>query len=160
MPRVELVLQVFVASPSDVMPEREVLESIILELNQIWSKKLNLRLELNRWETNTYSSFGKDPQDVINRQIGNEFDIFIGILWGRVGTPTPRAVSGTLEEFERAYERYKNDPNSIEIMFYFKDHPIPPSKIKPEQLQKLQEFKSNLGEKGGLYFPFEDIAKF
>lgn len=160
MPRNESVIQVFVASPSDVKAEREALESVIQELNKIWSKKLRLRLDLNKWETDVYPGFGQDPQDVINRQIEDEYDIFIGILWGRIGTPTLRAESGTLEEFQRAYARHQEDPDSIDLMIYFKDAPIAPSKIDIEQLRKLQEFRSSLGEKGGLYWSFESLSNF
>ena len=42
------VLQVFVASPSDVDAEREALESAIAELNQIRSAASGIRLELIR----------------------------------------------------------------------------------------------------------------
>jgi hypothetical protein len=160
MPRSELVLQVFVASPSDVKVEREALESVIAELNRTWSKKLSLRLELNRWETSIYPGFGSDPQEVINKQIGDNYDIFIGILWGRVGTPTPRAQSGTLEEFERAYSKYQRDPDSIELMIYFKDAPIAPSNINTDQLSAVKKFRSGLGEQGGLYWTFETTSEF
>ena len=42
---------------------------------------------------------GSDPQQIINSQVSDEYDIFIGILWTRFGTPTERAGSGTEEEF-------------------------------------------------------------
>ena len=32
-------------------------------------------------------------------------DIFVGILWSRIGTATADAVSGTVQEFEEAYWR-------------------------------------------------------
>ncbi|MYD31374.1 MAG: DUF4062 domain-containing protein, partial [Nitrospira sp. SB0661_bin_20] len=64
-------------------------------------------MDVVRWETRTTPGFGKDPQDVINKQISDAYDIFIGIMWTRFGTPTPRAGSGTEEEFLRAYDRYK-----------------------------------------------------
>jgi hypothetical protein len=160
MPRVELVLQVFVASPSDVKAEREVLESVIAELNRTWSKKLGLRLELNRWETSVYPAFGSDPQDVINKQLEEHYDIFIGILWGRIGTPTPRAQSGTLEEFERAYSKHQEDPDSVELMIYFKDAPISPSNINIDQLSRVKEFRGVLGQQGGLYWTFESLSEF
>ncbi|TOO45297.1 DUF4062 domain-containing protein, partial [Vibrio parahaemolyticus] len=58
MAKSQHVLSVFVASPSDVKQERNLLESIINELNKTWSKTLNLRLELLRWETDCYPAFG------------------------------------------------------------------------------------------------------
>lgn len=45
-------------------------------------------------------------------------------------------------------------------MVYFKDAPISPSKINIQQLQGVQEFRSSLSGKGGLYSVFEDQAGF
>ena len=160
MPRNTSVFQVFVASPSDVADERGVLEGVIAQLNQIWSKSLGITFELLKWETNVHPSFASDPQTVINNQIGLEYDVFIGIFWGRLGTPTPRAASGTLEEFERAYQRFVLTKTSPEIMIYFKDAGIPPSKTDIEQLKQVNEFRSTLSEMGGLYSMFEDQAGF
>jgi hypothetical protein len=159
MPRDENVLTVFVASPGDVVEERAALEDVIRELNTTWSKILGLRLELIRWETNVYPDFGEDVQDVINRQVGDDYDIFIGIMWAKYGTPTKRAGSGTEEEFQKAYKRYKEIGN-LKIMFYFKDAPISPSKIDTEQLSKIAEFKRELGSKGGLYWEFKSTEEF
>ncbi len=160
MPRSETVLQVFVASPGDVAEEREVLESVVAELNRTWSKSLGLRLELLRWETSTRPGIGSEPQAVINSQIGDEYDVFIGILWGRIGTPTSKAESGTLEEFERAHARWKADPSSVEIMVYFKDKAIKPSAIDGDQNSRVQHFKRSLGDEGVLHHTFEGIENF
>lgn len=160
MARQTTIFQVFVASPSDVDEERKVLELVITQLNQIWSRSLGLTFELLKWETNVRPGFSSDPQTVINEQIGSEYDVFIGIFWGRLGTATPRAGSGTVEEFERAYSRFLNTGAVPEIMLYFKDAPIAPSKIDPNQLKRLQEFKSSLTDRGGLYFDFEDTSGF
>lgn len=160
MPRETVVLQVFVASPSDVSEERSLLEIVIAELNRTWSRSLSITFELIKWETNVRPSFSTDPQAAINEQIGMEYDVFIGIFWGRLGTETPRALSGTIEEFNRAYGRFQTTKNLPEIMLYFKDAPISPSKIDARQLQEVQEFKSSLTGKGGLYSDFEDQAGF
>jgi hypothetical protein len=53
MTRTATVVQVFVASPSDVQEERDILEVLISELNGSWSKALGVRFELIRWETHT-----------------------------------------------------------------------------------------------------------
>lgn len=160
MPRTESVITIFISSPSDVSAEREVLEAIISELNRTWSSSLGVRLEPIMWETHSRPSFGTDPQDVLNRQLPDDYDVFLGILWGRIGTPTPRAESGTVEEFYRAYERYKKDNNAVDLMVYFKDVGIPPSKAEPEQLTQIQQFKETLGKIGGLYSTFEDTSSF
>ena len=156
MAEMQTLLQVFVASPDDVLEERQILEDVISEWNLTWSGTQKVRLELLKWETHTYPAIGKDTQDVVNQQIGENYDTFLGIMWGRFGSPTNQAGSGTEEEFNRAYSRLKTAPGSVQIMFYFKDAGIPPSKMDPEQLPKVLAFKSKIAaEYGGLYHEFE-----
>lgn len=160
MARQEQVLTVFVASPSDVEAERGRLEDVIRELNITWSRELGIRLDLVRWETHAYPGVGADAQDVINKQIPEDFDFFVGIMWCRYGTPTGRSGSGTVEEFERAKARYDTDKSSVHLMVYFKDEPIPPSHLDPAQLAKVNDFKNSLGTEGGLYWNFANIDQF
>ncbi|WP_151867640.1 DUF4062 domain-containing protein [Acinetobacter soli] len=150
MPQQQVILNVFLASPSDVSSEREVIQNIINELNKTWSKNLNLRLELLRWETDVVPSFGESPQDVINQQIGSDYDIFIGLLWSRFGMPTKDYESGTEEEFYRAYELY-NKGKDIDLLIYFKNDPISLEDIDPHQIQKIKAFKQTMQNLGGIY---------
>ena len=160
MPRDERVFVVFVASPSDMQPERDALEEVILELNSTWSQKFGTRFALVRWETHGVPGFGTDAQDVLNREIPDDADIFIGLMWGKYGTPTSRAGSGTEEEFQRALERSRQDSASIRIMIYFKDAPLAPSQIDTDQLARVQRFQLSLGDEGGLYWKFSEITEF
>lgn len=160
MARIETVLRVFVASPDDMTEERELLESVVRELNNTWSEKLGIRLDLVRWETHAYPSVGLDAQTVINDQIGDDYDIFVGMMWKRFGTPTGRAGSGTEEEFERAYQRFREKPNELRIMFYFKDYPVKPSEMDLEQLTLIKEFREKLGAKGTLYWTYTNPEEF
>ena len=160
MPRQENVIVVFVASPSDLDPERNCLEEVIKELNRSWSRSTGFRLELVRWETHGYPEVGQDPQDVLNRELPNDSDIFIGLMWSRYGTETGRAGSGTEEEFNRALERHRRDPESIRIMFYFKDAPLAPSEIDPDQLRSVACFRAKLGSEGTLYWTFKTLEDF
>jgi hypothetical protein len=160
MPRSIQRLRVFLASPSDTAKERECLQRVVTELNRLWSDLHSLELELVRWETHAYPGFGSDAQDVINREIGDDYEIFIGILWSRFGTPTQRAPSGTQEEFEKAYHRYVMAPESISLLFYFKDSPVPPSQISPADIELVQKFKARIASAGGLYWCFETEVDF
>lgn len=153
-------LSVFVASPGDVSEEREALEEIIRELNTLWRSSRAIRLDLVRWETHAYPSIGIDAQAVINEQIGDDYDIFIGILSGRFGTPTGRAGSGTEEEFQRAYERHKAWPDGLRILLYFKDAHVKLSEVDLNQLAQVRAFRSAVGEKGSLYWEYKDKDEF
>ena len=155
------LLQVFVASPSDVIAERKILEEVVNEFNITWGDTQKVRLELLKWETHARPGFGEDAQDVINKQIGDEYDMFLGIMWGRFGSPTNRSESGTEEEFNKAYSRFKTAPNSLQIMLYFKDAGLSPGQIDPEQLGKVQKFRNKISsELGGLYHLFENTEEF
>lgn len=144
MPRTETVIRVFVASPSDVDDERQRIRDVINELNGMICSVYSIRLELVTWENSTYPSMGEDAQDVINRQIADDYDVFVGIMWSRFGSETGRHGSGTEEEFERAYDRYADGRNLLELMFYFKDEPVAPSKLDPIQLGKVFEFRDRI----------------
>lgn len=160
MPRTETILRVFVASPRDLAEERETLESVIHELNVTWSRTVGIRLDLIKWETHTYPSVGIDAQAVINEHIADDYDIFIGLMWTRFGSPTGRAGSGTAEEFYRAYKKHQENTNQVRIMFYFKDAPMSLSELDPEQLILIRDFKKDLGEKGAYYWTFTSRDEF
>jgi len=134
------ILTVFIASPSDVGEERLAAARAIQEINQTLGPTSSYRLELVGWETHAIPGLGADAQDVINQAIP-EYDIFVGIMWSRFGRPTLRAASGTLEEFQAAKVKYENDPESVRVMFYFKNKPIPIDQIDPEQIQQIVNFK-------------------
>lgn len=161
MAKTRTILQVFVASPSDVADERTMLADVISEFNNTWGDRNAVTLELLRWETHSHPALGADSQDVINNHIGDEYDIFIGIMWGRFGTRTKRAESGTEEEFNRALARRLPSNAEVQILFYFKDAALQPSKIDALQLQKVQEFKKRIAdEHGGLYHAFQTSEQF
>lgn len=149
------LLRIFVSSPGDLAFEKEIIEAVIDELNSSSYPKSDLRLELVKWETHGYPEIGEDDaQHKINKQIGDDYDIFIGLMWARFGTPTNRAKSGSEEEFNRAYDRYLRDPQGLRILYYFKDAPIPPSQIDPQQLSKVNEFRAHL-QTVGLIWTFD-----
>jgi hypothetical protein len=144
------VLKVFVASPDDVAGERNALAKLLSDINDVLAylaPEMRLSLELVRYETHSYPDIGA-PQEVINREIPVDYDIFIGIMWKRAGTPTATAPSGTIEEFRRACERRKQG-SLPRIMFYFCDQPIPvPSAADLPQLNEVVKFRSQLASQG------------
>ena len=161
MPRRETILTVFVASPGDVSDERDRLESIIHGVNSEHARRTGVRLELVRWERDVSPAVGRDPQAVINDQIPQDYDVFLGIFWNRFGSPTRRAESGTLEEYNMAKARYDIDPSSIHLMLYFKDAPpLNMDDFDPDQYKQVKEFRSQVG-KEAFYRKFittEDFA--
>lgn len=165
MPESVVKYKIFVASPSDVTDERTSIDEVISELNQTFGLNKNIVLELIKWETHSAPGISTDgSQSIINSDIGTNYDLFIGILWTKFGTPTKKANSGTEEEFQIAYQRFLDSPDSIQILFYFKTStPNSLSNIDPIQLGKVQEFKRSIGGKGSLYWEYttvEELQKF
>jgi hypothetical protein len=158
-------IRIFVASPGDVLSERDQLGRVVHELNTTLSALVperGLVLELVRWETHARPGLGVDPQDVINRQLSiPECDIFIGIIWRRLGTPTERAESGTEEEFRIARESWMRNRRPREILFYFCQAPAgpPPREEEAEQLLKAIRFRNEL-TRAGLVWEYADHPDF
>ena len=161
MSKKDTVLKIFVASPSNVIDERNRLDEVVHEVNSVVTNSTGIRLDLLRYEKEASPDFGEDAQDVINRQIPQDYDIFIGIMWHTVGTRTKRAASGTIEEYQLAKARYDKDPNSVRLMLYFKDAaPSSLADINPEQFGQVRAFRERVEDEGGLYATFTTTDDF
>ena len=66
----------------------------------------------------------------------------------RFGSPTKRAHSGTEEEFNRAVQKYMQNPHSIRILFYFRNAAVNALDIDLYQLLQVlghsNQFKMNI----------------
>lgn len=153
---------IFLASPSDLEEERYAVEEVVSELNLTYSPTNNLVIELLKWETHSAPGISNlHPQKIISQDLGNDYDLFLGIIWKKFGTPTDEANSGTQEEFQNAIKKYNLDNNSIQILFYFKNAaPKTISEIDPEELMKIRNFKKSLNEHKMLYSEFNSIDDF
>jgi hypothetical protein len=158
-PMNKTIYKCFIASPSDTQPERDICDKVFTKINETVGEHHNFRIEPLKWENHTYPSFGTDGQDVINSQIGGKYDIFLGIMWKKFGSPTPRAGSGTEEEFELAYKKYESD-KSLQIMFYFNDATFGMNDIDANQVGKVQSFKTKVSKLGGLYHQYNGVEDF
>ena len=61
------VLTVFLASPGDVVEERQIAKKVVEQVNRVVRPELRWEIELLGWE-DTLPSFGR-PQQIINRDI-------------------------------------------------------------------------------------------
>lgn len=153
--------KILIASPSDLLDERASMDEVFTELNKTYGSRNNLILELIKWETHSAPAASKtDVQDVIDKDIGSDYDLFIGILWKKFGTPTNKFGSGTEQEFQNAYSRFKQNPETLHILFYFKTStPLSLADIEPPQLEKVNKFKRELGEKNVFYWEYNNIEE-
>ncbi|MDN3606434.1 DUF4062 domain-containing protein [Kaistella yonginensis] len=149
---------IFVSSPQDLETERAEISNIIAELNITYAMRKSANLEVLKWETHSAPGISETyTQDIINRDIGENYDVFIGMLWQKFGTKTEIANSGTEEEFMKAVERFKIG-ESIQILFYFKTTPpISLDQLNLEDLIKIQNFKDYLKKNNILYGSFNTL---
>lgn len=135
------VLRILIASPSDTGEARDAVEKAVHEWNQANAQNKQVVLQPWRWETSSVPQLGGHPQSFINMQGVEGSDIVIALFGGRLGSPTPEAVSGTVEEIERAEALGKP------VHPYFSTAPLPHD-VDTKQLEGLREFKAELQKRG------------
>ncbi|ENM5780024.1 TPA: hypothetical protein ACMDRZ_003673 [Vibrio cholerae] len=129
------VFRVLIASPSDVIEEREIAVRTIQEWNDLHSHDRQIVLLPLRWESHSSPEYGRRPQEVINRQIVDDCDFLVGIFWSKIGSPTGVKESGTIEEISRVASASKP------VMLYFSNAKKDLEDIDLDQLAKLRDFK-------------------
>lgn len=153
-------LTIFVSGPSTVEAEKAALRVVVDEINRRSEKTHAVTLRVVGWPDDIRPGVNTDPQSEIGHQIGSDFDIYVGILGSRFGTPTVRGGSGTEQEFEEALSRFRKDSSAVRLLFYFKRDAEDPFSIDLSQLQKVRDFRQSLGSRGVLYRDVRDTAEF
>ena len=145
------VLRVMIASPSDTIEARDAVETAIHGWNDAHARSKQVILQPWRWETSSVPQLGDHPQSLINAQGVDESDIVFALFGSRLGSPTPGAVSGTVEEIERAVDQGKP------VHLYFSTAPLR-NDVDTTQLDGLRAFKSQIRERG-LLGEFNNVSQ-
>jgi hypothetical protein len=131
---------VFVASPSDVNDERELVRSTAEQVEQA-CLQIGARIRVTGWEQ-LPPGYGR-PQDRINELV-DSCDVFIAILHTRWGTDAGSGESGFGEEFERVLRRRQSGETRPAIALFFKQvEPALEDDAGP-QLSKVLEFRNRV----------------
>jgi hypothetical protein len=136
MPLKSETYRVMIASPSDLMEERQAATDAINEWNAQHAVAESVVLLPVKWETHATPQTGVRAQEAINVQLVNESDILIGMFWTKIGTNTGIGESGTVEEIDRFVAAGKP------ALLYFSSRPIDPNKIDLNQFKRLRTFKA------------------
>ena len=147
------VYTVFIASPGDVIEERDIAREVVMEWNYIHSESRKVVLMPLGWETHSSPEMGEPPQAIINRQVADKADILVGVFWTRLGTPTETYESGTVEEIQRHISSKKP------TMLYFSTREVAPDMLDATQYEKLRKFKDDCQSKG-LFQSFKSPDEF
>ncbi|MCS7466361.1 DUF4062 domain-containing protein [Stieleria sp. ICT_E10.1] len=149
-----IIVRVFIASPGDVHLEREEACRVIQEWNAAHSLPRSVIVEPIRVETHSRAVQGGHPQDLINAQLLERCDLLVAILWSRLGTPTAKALSGTVQEIHEFSETKGDD----KVLLFFCDRPIP-NAADLEQVQAVRSFKDSV-KTDGLYLQYTEAEEF
>jgi hypothetical protein len=154
VPRQSAVFDIFLSSPSDLEPERDFIVAASQEWNLLRSRDTGCHINIITWEDTIAPSLSGRPQEVINEQVGDDYDVYLGMMWSKLGSPTGEAESGTVEEFDRALDRYRSG-EGVRLAMLFKTAPIPTTILNGEQFDKVTTFKRRFADEGGLYREFD-----
>jgi len=134
------VYQIMIGAPSDIIEEIQMACETINRWNTLNSEQYKIVLLPLHWSINSYPSAGNRPQHFLNQQLVEKSDLLICIFGTRIGTPTGKDISGTVEEFKEHVKVGKN------VMMFFKNTAENVSSLDPQQLQQLNEFKQSIKE--------------
>lgn len=155
------ILRLLLSSPGDVTEERERVSRAVFRFNQEAVEERGFFIKLLRWE-DMAPQIGPGPQSSINKQIGT-YELFVGIMWNRFGTPTEVMASGTEEEFRLSLRSWQ-DSKLPWVTFYFCERPINfTAREQLDQKAKVLAFKAELSALGvvrSFTYPdeFEDLV--
>ncbi len=145
-------IQVVLASPSDLIEERQMIKELVNSFNPLYMK-YDICIDLRMWENVTPGMNADGPQGVIDIDLGiSQSDIFICLYWKRIGTLLPNEnVAGTEHELNLALESY-HKRRKPDIKAFFKSYDT----VEDDETRKIQEISKRL-QPLGLYTPFDNI---
>jgi hypothetical protein len=161
-------IQIFVSNPSDVEPEKKIIEKVCSQINdRMIETNNNVRYAVKEWKK-LLPQFDGNPQLKIEEIVG-KYDVYIGILWKKFGSPTgiknestgKEYGSGTEREFYVAYENFKNYGIPEMYLFYKRQSTKDLyDENAHNEFQRILEFKKINQSKGShIEFPRKEIFK-
>jgi len=141
-------IKIFIASPGDVIEQRQTVRRVVEEENNNHFKHNGYEIKVVGWETHsTPGKAKKHPQELINPLI-DDCALFIGVLWTKFGSPTADYESGTEEEYYHALELLDNPGLPLcDILIYFCRFPVDPYVPDHDQFAKVASFRKTVSEK-------------
>lgn len=133
---------VFLASPDDVLEERELVRRFFTNYNRNMARHHGLQFTVLDWEHYANAGIGR-PQELITTSTldphRDSLVLFIGIMGSKFGSPTGKYQSATEEEFFWAMNTYREQQFPEIKWFFRKDYDI---KLVPRDPKQLGHFAS------------------
>ena len=147
------VVPVMIASPGDVNDERDIVRRVIHDWNDVNAQRSKIMLAAVGWESHSSPELGERPQELINKRILKDCDILVGVFWTRLGTPTGKSLSGTVEEIEEHVAVGKP------AMIYFSSKPVELDSVDLDQYNQVKEIKGKWKQQG-LIETYDNLEQF
>lgn len=153
MPFTATVYRILIGGPSDAENERKIAADAVYGWNHDHSAENHIILLPIMWEIDSRPQYGDHPQSLLNRQMVHNCDAMIAIFRSRLGTPTEKYLSGTIEELETL--------NSVgkEVMVYLYQGPIAQDIATSNEYSGYRDFALSL-QSTSLYSGFSDDSDF
>ncbi len=145
------VYHVMIGAPSDINDEIDIVRDVIYNWNDLNSERERIILLPKHWASSTYPKAGARPQESINKQIVLKSDLLICIFGARIGAPTGKELSGSIEEINEHLKAGKD------VMVFFKNSGS--YDIDPDQLKKVKDFQNSIKD-SVLWVVFKDEDEF
>ncbi len=162
-------LRIFAASPSDMATERATVATVVTMFKPL-ADYLDIEIDVLDWRL-VVPDMGRAEQVILDQLKPTEWDVVIGILWHRFGTPPggkdpetgKEFLGGTEEEFKTAYRLWQQH-GKPRIMMYRCTRQVSLDAIDFEQARRVKEFFAQFeavkGEHPGLYQTFDTADAF
>lgn len=123
--------------PSDVPPRViTAVEHAVNAWNRAHGTTRGHMFLARHWTRDAVPEAADDPQNILDRQLVDPSECLLAIFYRRLGTPTPRSVSGVVEEIDRMV----GNGRGSHVAVYFL-HTSPPMGDDGGQWAALQSFK-------------------
>ena len=128
--------------PSDMQRQMQNIEGVITDVNRVFESD-GFYFSFKHWSKDVLIEFGT-PQVKINNQIVNDADAVVALFGTKLGTPTAKHESGTVEEITIFAKQHK------QVFVFFSNNINSNTPIK--EIRRVQNFKK---EYGGIYKEFD-----
>lgn len=146
------VYRIMIGCPGDVEEEVHIAIEVMNRWNALHAEQEGTVLLPLHWSSNSYPQQGDHPQQILNKQLVKKSDLLIAVFGARVGSPTAKAESGTIEEIEEHV-----DAGKPVMIFFRKVNDL--SKITAADFAKLEAFKEKIKSRG-LFKEYYDCSVF
>ena len=147
------VCRLMISCPSDVKTEVEIIQKVVDNINNSIGMSMDIFVKTLHWSKNVIPKAGDPPQSIINKQLVDKADAVIAIFGNKIGAPTQKYDSGTIEEIEEMIKQRK------QVFVYFSEKPVKLSEINTDAVAQIKKFKETYKDRG-IYVEYESDEEF